>query len=152
MRSSLSRAVRDPAALQSALAAVERDARGLPWAKERPWRVASHVVAEGPWLVVDLHDLSVALAVRALEALDAGDVGAARLVTGSGRHTGGRSKLRDAVIAAARERGWRVAPIGPARLEVVRDPARHPVGGGVPIAVWVVVALVAAAILVWWLR
>jgi hypothetical protein len=152
MRSRPPRAVRDPAALAAALAAVERDARGLPWAANRPWRVASHVATEGPWLVVDLHDLSVALALRVLGALDAGDVGAARLVTGSGRHTGGRSKLRDAVIAAARERGWRVSPVGPARLEVVRDPARHPFGGGVPLAVWLVLALVLASLAVWWLR
>lgn len=142
----------DPKAFETALRAIEADATRLPWAKERAWRTATHTRMEGPWIVVDLHDLSVPLARRVLQAVEAADVGALRLITGRGRHTGGRSKLRDAVIADARERGWHVTEIGPGRVEIVRDPDRHPIGGGVPIAVWAVLALVALGLVLWLLR
>jgi hypothetical protein len=132
------------------LTAVERDAASLPWARERRWTARTHVRIEGPWLLVDLHDLSVALAIRVLDALETADVPAFRLVTGSGRHTGGRSKLRDAVIREARSRGWSVTPLGPARLEVVRDARRSPTGGPIPWVVWVVLALVVVGLLAWW--
>lgn len=87
--------------LQRALASIEARAVDLPWARERPWRARTHLdVADGR-VALDLHDLSVRLALDALGlalALELG-TGALVLITGRGNHTGGRSTLRDAVLA-----------------------------------------------------
>lgn len=132
----MSEVVSDMKALEDALREVERRAAGLPWAKQRRWRVGTHTTWEGGWPVIDLHDLSVKLGIAVLDALEKGDVAAARLVTGGGRHTGGHSKLREAILAEARSRGWRVSPVGRARLEVVRDEGRVPSPWGLLHALW----------------
>lgn len=86
-------------------------------------------------VVLDLHDLSTGLAVRAVERVAALaqslEGGAVVLVTGRGRHSvSGRSALRSAVRAVlvelARSRGWDVHPLGPARLALVVDRGRAP--------------------------
>lgn len=132
----MSQVVGDMKALEGALREIERRAGGLPWAKERRWKVATHTTWEGGWPVIDLHDLSVKLGIAVLDALEEGDVAAVRIVTGSGRHTGGHSKLRQAIEQEARERGWRVSPVGRARLELVRDEGRIPSPWGWLGALW----------------
>lgn len=138
--------------LRTALAAVEQRAGSLPWAAERRWRTATHVGRLEGVPAVDLHDLSVALAVRATDAaleveLDAGEV---LLVTGRGRGSGGVSPLRDAVRGRCAEiaagRGWRVVPEGPGRVRVVVDPARAS-RRGMGLLFWLLVALLAAGVL-----
>ncbi len=79
---------------------------------------------------LDLHDLNIKWGLRALEVLDevALESGELRVVTGRGRHTGGVSRLRQAVSgklgALAEQRGWRVYPDGPGALRVVLDASR----------------------------
>lgn len=76
---------------------------------------------------MDLHDLSVKLALEVVELLldRPPEQGGVVLITGRGNHTAGRSKLRDAVqgrLERAAEQGVRFAPRGPGRFEVVFDP------------------------------
>ena len=92
---------------------------------------------------IDLHDLSVPLAVAATEAatdldLDAGEV---LLITGRGKRAGGISPLRDAVL---RSSGG--APDGPGRVRVVLDPAKA-ARRGMGLMFWLFVALLAIAVL-----
>jgi hypothetical protein len=138
-------------ALVAALAPVEARAAGLPWARVRPWRAAERVRAGG-LPVIDLHDLSVAVAVDAAErALDAAPglaAGGVVLITGRGRRSGGVSRLRVAVLERARQvaaaRGWRAGPDGPGRVRVVVDPSRaaRAEGGLGPLFWLLVVALI----------
>ena len=129
------------------LLAVEADAQRLPWAKERAWRVDTHVSVSGPWLEVDLHDLSVTLALDVLHANTDHGPPCVRLITGRGKHTGGQSRLREAVYDAARAAGWRVAAVGPGRLELVRQGSIRPRDRASQLLYFVVALLIVAAVL-----
>ncbi len=59
----------DVVRLREALAEIEVAARGLRWAKERPWRVASHVFWEAQLPTIDAHDLSAKLLKRVLNCV-----------------------------------------------------------------------------------
>lgn len=144
----------DLQSLERLLAPVAEQSRALPWAKERAWRPSTHLSASNGLPAIDLHDLSVRLALDALRiAIDA-DLGTGGfvLVTGRGRHTGGHSKLRDAVLDALTERRDRgelaFRPLGPGRVEVVmaedRVKAARP---GLGLVFWLLVALVALAVI-----
>jgi hypothetical protein len=80
------------------------------------------------------------------------DAAALQFITGRGRHTGGISRLKEAVnlvvLAAARENGWTASPRGPGRILVVADSSRAPTAatGGFPIYFWLFIAFVAFAI------
>lgn len=79
---------------------------------------------------VDLHDLSVRIAVECVHAtVDEGgslQSGAVVFVTGRGRHSiGGKSPLKEAVtqslLDAAQEHGWRLRTGAPGRLVLIMD-------------------------------
>ncbi|MCA9567964.1 MAG: Smr/MutS family protein [Myxococcales bacterium] len=136
---------RDLQTLAAALAPVEREAASLPWSAQDPWRSTTHLgIADGLPLV-DLHGLSVRLGLAAVDAALAADLasGAVILVTGRGRHTGGHSKLRTAVLAHLEEQdGVRVVPRGAARVEVVLDEDRaRKARAGMGLLFWLFVAL-----------
>ncbi|MFT6160899.1 MAG: hypothetical protein ACJATT_005824 [Myxococcota bacterium] len=148
--------VSDVERLTVALADVERDATKLPWADERPWKASSQVsILEGV-PTVDLHGLSIRLGERAAQALlpivPELDAAALQFITGRGRHTGGISRLKEAVnlhvLAAARDNGWTASPRGPGRILVVADPSKAPSAatGGFPIYFWLFIAFVVFAI------
>jgi hypothetical protein len=129
---------------------VEERARTLDWAAERPWTRRTHLGASDGLPLIDLHDLSVRLALDAVNAALALDLGTGGLVlvTGRGRHGGGRSPLRDAVQQALSARGLQVAPRGPGRLEVVVSPDRAKgARPGLGLLFWLVVALAVAGLL-----
>jgi hypothetical protein len=120
--------------LAAALAVVEQQARGLPWAEERAWRVQSHLWVEGEVLVVDLHDLSVKLAGRAVQEVGAVagslSAGSVAFVTGVGRRSLGPPKLGRAVQAElarlCRAQGWSHAPGRAGRWLLILDGRRAP--------------------------
>ncbi|HJN75839.1 MAG TPA: hypothetical protein QGF58_18055 [Myxococcota bacterium] len=92
--------------LREALARTEEEARSLSWNKERPWKPETHIWEEGYVGVVDLHDLSIklALSVVATAAEVPLETGAVHFITGRGRHNiDGRSRLREAVTEALLE-------------------------------------------------
>lgn len=163
--------------VQSVLADVEADAASLPWYAERPWTLATHTGWDRGAVVLDLHDLSTALALRVVERVGglarSLDGAAAVFVTGRGRHSiSGRSALRSAVRASlvrlAGASGWEVHVLGPARLALVVDRSRAPAhvtgrlgwGCGLGVAAFVAlsawafppsaVVLVPLAVAGWW--
>ncbi len=139
-----------------ALGDVERDATKLPWAKERPWKASSQVRLLEGVPTVDLHGLSIRLGERVAQALlplvPELDAAALQFITGRGRHTGGISRLKEAVnlhvLAAARENGWTASPRGPGRILVVADPSKAPTAatGGFPVYFWLFFAFIVFAI------
>ncbi len=134
--------------LRNNLEAVERRATSLPWSARRPWRCTTHLGVAGGLPTVDLHDLSVPLALDAVERIVALDLncGGVVLITGRGRHTGGRSRLRDAVLSRLHQRGIPATPRGPGRVEVVLDPRRlHAARPGMGLLFWALVALLVVA-------
>lgn len=142
-------------ALEGALKGVQSKAAKLPWAKERAWRVKTHLRLGGHGLIeLDLHDLSVPLALEAVGLLieAAPETGAAVLITGRGKHSGGVTRLRDAVQADLEARGLPCVPRGPGRLQVTWDAAaagRSATGGG--LLLWFVglAGLAGAAATLW---
>ncbi len=120
--------------LRAALAEVEDAASALPWAHERPWTAPSHVWMEGAIPCVDLHDLNVKCAKRALRAAFAVaptlDAAAVLFITGRGRRSIGPGVLgqvaRGLLAGVAAANGWSWQPRGGARALLVIDPARAP--------------------------
>ncbi|MCB9796745.1 MAG: hypothetical protein H6741_28940 [Alphaproteobacteria bacterium] len=106
----------------------------MPWAKERPWRVESHVWEERGLVVCDLHDLSVRLGAEAVERASEvlGEaLPAVCFVTGVGRHSvDGRSRLREVVLdevdRVAQAEGWRWRVPREGRVVLIADPSRAP--------------------------
>lgn len=122
--------VADVSRLRGSLGGIAKRARTLDWNDERPWRPDTHIWGEAGSPTVDLHDLSVRIAVECVE-LTLGQVedlqaGAVVFVTGRGSHSiGGKSPLKQAVtetlMDAAAEQGWRLRPGSPGRLVLVTD-------------------------------
>ena len=120
--------------LRAALAPVEAEAAGLPWARERPWRVDTHCRVEADLLHVDLHDLNARAAREVLRIVeDVGpslESGAVRVVTGVGRHSLGPGVLGDVarreLAAQCGRHGWSFHPAGKGALVLVIDPTRAP--------------------------
>ena len=115
-----------------ALQETQERAQSLPWANESSWRCEGRLGESGADLLVDLHGLSVPLGVRAVQAIaeiaPSLDCGAVVFVTGSGNHTGGISRLRNAVLHLTQEiaddHNWRAHSEGPARVRLVFNEAR----------------------------
>ena len=91
--------------LQMALISIEDEAQSLPWAEESPWTTASHIRRDRGVLSLDLHDLDVPQARKAVEVVIAGRswLGRIRIVTGRGLHSKTIPKLRPMVIKRLRE-------------------------------------------------
>lgn len=140
--------------LARALLPVEEEAKGLPWAAERRWRVQSHLWMEGTAPVIDLHDLSVRLAEeavdRAVQVAPELHAGQLVFVVGVGRNSLGPPRLGRAVGAAldrrARPRGWRRAPGPRGRVLLILDEKRAPgrlgLGLGLGLLAFALLALV----------
>lgn len=135
------------------LGSIEDRAAGLPWAAERPWRRATHLGWDGGLPAVDLHDLSVRLALEVVRQLleHPPPQGGWVVITGRGRHTGGRSRLRDAVEARLAEEAaagaLRFYPQGPGRFTVVYDEeAVRAARPGMGLLFWLFVALLLAGL------
>jgi hypothetical protein len=156
----------DVAAIRERLLPIERDADDLPWANERRWRAASHVGWDRGVPVVDLHDLSAALArdvvARVLESPP--EAGAVVFVHGSGRHSAGTPVLRGVVEkelgrACSARGGWSLRPLGSARMVWIADWSKAPpwVTGRIGWAGWLFAALLVAVLVLavgrtlgWW--
>jgi len=153
--------VTDAERLVRALSPVERAARDLPWAKQRPWRGTTHVLVEGALPVVDLHDLGRRQAHRAVRiaAETAGvlDAGAVAVVTGRGRRSVGpgvlHAEAREVLADFCAEHGGYFRPAGPGRWVLVVDADRAPAAatGRLGWGCWfLVVAFATAALLALW--
>jgi len=155
------RAQADARQLAHTLSRIQRDARKLMWHDERPWTTDSHVWFEGPLPVVDLHDLSVKLATRAVEKawklkLNSGAV---CFITGVGNNSIGPPKLKEAVggklaSACASREGWSFRADGPGRYVLITDAERaaEEIQSSLPRGFWILVAIIAAAIAFAFLR
>ncbi|MEZ4317360.1 MAG: Smr/MutS family protein [Myxococcota bacterium] len=139
--------------LAAELESVAEGARALPWAATRPWSPRTHLSSENGLPLVDLHDLSVRLALDAVRrTLDAElDTGGCTFMTGRGKHTGGHSRLRAAVEGELLQRqsagACRVRPVGPARFEVVLSEDRvRTARPGMGLLFWLFVALLGLAV------
>ena len=140
----------------NALTEVEQGAAKLPWAKERPWIAASQVSLVEGVPTVDLHGLSIRLGEQVAQTLlpmvQEFDAAALQFITGRGRHTGGVSRLKEAVnlhvLAAARTNGWTASPRGPGRILVVADASKAPSAatGRFPLFFWAFVLFVLFAV------
>jgi len=142
--------------LRGALEPLEVEARELPWAHQRPWRVRSHVRPEGELIQVDLHDLNarcarqaVRLATERAEDLHTGAVG---FITGVGSHSIGPGVLGEVTARELRTQckrhGWSYHPNGKGALVLVTDPSRAPARATsqLPPLFWLVAALFLGAI------
>ena len=146
----------DAKRIQHALQRIERDARKLPWAKERAWKTDTHVWVEDGLPVVDLHDLSVKLGRKATERvikLSLG-AGAVSFVTGQGKNSIGPPQLKGAVgsilmKASKANDGWSFRPDGPGRYVLITDPDKAPrvAQTSLPGGFWILLVLFAAALL-----
>ena len=122
--------IHDVSHLRGQLGGIATRARTLSWNDERPWLPDTHVWGEAGSPTVDLHDLSVRIAVECVQATlaqgQALQSGAVVFVTGRGSHSiGGKSPLKEAVtqtlLDAAEEQGWRLRTGAPGRLVLVLD-------------------------------
>jgi hypothetical protein len=120
--------------IHAALRTLEAEADTLTWAKSRPWRVETHVFAQGALPVVDLHDLNAKLARQAVRAVlefaEELEAGAVRFVVGRGRHSMGPGGTLGKVVRkllkrAVAERDWRFRSDA-ATLTLIVDPAKAP--------------------------
>ena len=125
----------DATVLRDQLVSVEESASGLRWAAERPWKTRSHVWIEDGLPVVDLHDLNVRLARKAVRATIevAADLhcGAVCFVTGRGRHSMGPPALRGMVASELRhaceeDSNWSQRAGHAGRWMLITDPDRAP--------------------------
>ena len=120
--------------LCNALMTIEKDARGLHWAKERPWKCSSHLWPENGIPIIDLHDLNAKLTKQIIRSVqsqaDALQTGGVVFVTGVGRHSVGLPVLRQVVqgslLRLERDNGWRQRDVGGGRVLLVMDEARIP--------------------------
>jgi hypothetical protein len=130
----------------------------LAWNDERPWRPDTHVWGETGTPTIDLHDLSVRIAVECVQATvdEAGTLksGALVFVTGRGSHSiGGKSPLKEAVtqtlVDAAQDNGWRLRPGAPGRLVLVIDEsaANAQASGRLGPVAWAAIVLFAASLI-----
>lgn len=155
------RALHDAQHLSRVLERVQRDARKLMWHDERPWKTNTHVWAEGPMPVIDLHDLNVKLARRCVDKARKMQLksGAVCFVTGVGNNSIGPPKLKQTVhgmLASACEKNedWSFRSDGPGRYVLITDPERAPaaVQTSLPSGFWFLIAAIAAAIAFAFLR
>ena len=131
--------------LREALATIEEDAKSLQWNEERPWKPETHVWEEGYCACVDLHDLSIKLALKVVERVAHAEItgGAVHFITGRGRHSiDGRSRLREAVTEALLELSehnhWGLREPRAGRITLITDAEIAPVAakGGLDWWVW----------------
>jgi hypothetical protein len=150
--------VSDVERLREALAPVARQARGLSWHKERPWKAESHVWEERGVPTLDLHDLGRKLALLVVDtAAELGpslDAGAVRLITGRGRHSLTGPVLPRITVERLQEHcddeGWGFHADGAARLMWVFDPDRAPPAARGTLPWWVILwGLVVVGLAVW---
>jgi hypothetical protein len=144
--------------LREELASLEEEAAELPWAQERPWRVATHVRPEQGLLQVDLHDLNARCARRAVRlvglAAPSLETGAVGFITGVGSHSLGPGVLTDVVAKELRRlaprHGWSYQPNGKGALVLITDPERAPAraSGQLPPLFWLIAAVFLAAVAV----
>lgn len=147
----------DIAVIRSQLGRVERDARRLMWAKERPWKVGSHVWGEDFMPVVDLHDLSVNLGKKTVDRITNAapnlKSGAVSFITGQGKNAIGPGQMKPAIASALRsacERNprWSFRPDGPGRYVLILDPdkAAPQALSSLPQGFWILIVLFGAAL------
>ncbi len=137
---------------------VESEARGLPWASERPWSVETHIHAEHGLLTIDLHDLNAALTKRLLGQVVSEtwepDGGGVIFITGRGRHSVGLPVLQNIVLGtlvrAERRYGWRVRDIGAGRILLVTDEARVPARYRAEMPLWIPLFFLAFGVALAW--
>ncbi len=144
--------------LRAQLVPVEEEARELPWADERPWRIRSHVRVERDLVLVDLHDLNARCARRAVRQVTAvGDDlerGAVTFVVGVGSHSIGPGVLGDVVARELRKlapkKGWSYHPAGKGALVLVTDAAKAPpqATSGLGPFFWLIAAVFCTALVV----
>jgi hypothetical protein len=137
--------------LISRLQPLEEKAQSLPWAKQRSWTMATHIWMESGLLTVDLHDLSVRLAMGVVtQVVSVGEqshMGAVCFISGRGRHSMGRSSLRDAVHRQLSDlcgrNGWQMRVPSPGRLMLIIDPSKAPsiATGGLGLGFWMLAIL-----------
>ena len=125
----------DDRRIRKRMDSIEREARSLRWAAERPWKRESHIWIEDGLPVVDLHDLNVKLArgaVRAtVEIASELQCGAVCFITGRGRHSMGPPALRGMVASELRHAcqespAWSQRAGHAGRWMLITDPARAP--------------------------
>ena len=125
----------DVSRIQEQLIRVERDAKKLPWAAERPWTRQTHVWWENDMPIVDLHDLGVSLGRKSVRQVGriAGKLesGAVCFVTGVGKNSMGPSKMRAATQSVLgdmtdKKDGWWFRPLGPGRFVLITDEDKAP--------------------------
>jgi len=148
----------DVALVRKNLDRIERNARKLKWAKERPWKPSTHVWAEGFVAIVDLHDLSVTLGKKAtrevIRLADRLQCGAVSFITGQGNNAIGPGEMKLAISSQLKDAcdqrpQWSYRPDGPGRFMLVVDPqkAAPEVLSSLPRGFWIIIAAFAAAFL-----
>ena len=113
---------------------IPREAKQLPWANQRAWDFSTHLWFEQDMLVVDLHDLNVKLARKVIKAVcrnaQKWDVGCVCFVTGVGKHSEDKAKIRPMAIGLLQdissEKGWGLLSGTQGRLSVILDEERAP--------------------------
>ena len=142
--------------IQHALTRIERDARKLPWNKERAWKTDSHVWVEDGMPVVDLHDLSVSLGKKVVNRVMKLTIGAGAVsfITGQGNNSIGPGQMKSMVSsllmkASRSNEDWSFRPDGPGRFVLITDPERAPrfAQTSLPGGFWILIAIFFAALL-----
>lgn len=119
---------------QDELWEIPREAKSLPWADKRAWAFKTHLWFENDMLVVDLHDLNVKLARKVIKKIirkaEKWDVGCVCFVTGVGKHSDDKAKIRPMAIGLLQDissdKGWRLLSGTQGRLSVILDEERAP--------------------------
>ena len=113
---------------------VESKAKRLSWAKDRPWKPSTHVWIEEDLTIIDLHDLSVKLALSVVRTTcrfsKKLQSSAICFVTGAGNKSVTGAKIRPAVITELEhkcsDKDWEFFPHGLGRIVLIFDRENAP--------------------------
>ena len=103
--------------LRELLRPLEAHAASLPWARERAWRLDTHVRLDRGTMTIDLHDIDAEGTRKMLDVIiqNREQMGRLRIITGRGKHSSNsrpviRPLVQERLNQVARQLDWQLIP------------------------------------------